>query len=154
MVQTIQTIRSFTPSDIPLITQIESHVHSHPWTEGMFRDCFINSSDHSYEGFIFEVNNSLCAYLIIQNILDECHILTIGVKKEEQNKGYATQLLQYLIKKQQDKHAQRILLEVRESNKPAIFLYLQLGFQQIAVRKNYYWTHTISENALIFEKLL
>jgi ribosomal-protein-alanine N-acetyltransferase len=117
----------------------------------MFKDCF----DAHYEGFILESDKIICAYLITQTILDECHILTIGVKKESQHQGYATQLLQFLIDQKQ-KTCHRILLEVRESNAPAIYLYKKLGFERIALRKNYYQdaVKNQQENALIFEKKL
>lgn len=146
-------IRSITPSDISILFQIESEIHSHPWTKGMFEDCFKSASqDLGYSGFILEnEQNKPCAYLVIQTILDECHILTIGVKKEYQNQGYASQLVQYLF----DTHSpRRFLLEVRESNQPAINLYQKLGFQCIAERKNYYFMpNNHRENALIFEKI-
>lgn len=166
MVQTMttnqkQTIRKILPSDIPSIASIESQVHAHPWTEGMFQDClnadFESNADSnsSYEGFILENNKISCAYLITQTILDECHILTIGVKKEYQHQGYATQLLQYLFEKKK-KACRRVLLEVRESNLVAICLYKKLEFQQIALRKNYYSDNLKNqhENALILEKKL
>ena len=159
MVQTKKTTtRKLFPSDIPTISSIESTIHSHPWTEGMFRDCFDENFNNNtnYEGFILEDNNKIiCAYLIIQTIFDECHILTIGVKKESQHQGYATQLLQFLFE-QKNTVCHRILLEVSESNQPAICLYKKLGFQQIALRKNYYQDviKNQCENALILEKRL
>ena len=156
MVQTIKkqhTIRKMLSADIPAIALIESHVHSHPWTEGIFKDCF----KENYESFVLknEEKQSIDGYLITQTILDECHILTIGVKKKSQHQGLATQLLQFFIDQKQES-CQRILLEVRESNQPAIHLYKNLGFECIALRKNYYQDTLKNqyENALIFEKNL
>ena len=42
------------------------------------------------------------------------------------------------------------LLEVRESNRPAIALYHSMGFVSVAVRRNYYSQPT--EDALVFRK--
>jgi ribosomal-protein-alanine N-acetyltransferase len=151
------SIRKMNLSDLSVIHEIESEVHAYPWTKGMFMDCLNNQS---YEGVVLELededknNNELCAYLITQSILDECHILTIGVKKTRQKQGQAMRLLSFLIECQKEKY-NRILLEVAESNIPAIHLYKKLGFQQIGVRKNYYQsTDGRPDNALIFEKLL
>lgn len=137
-------IRQITSADIPVIAGIESEVHAHPWTEGMFTDCLDS------RGFVLENNGIICAYIIIQIILDECHILTIGVKKIYQHQGYATQLLDNIINNY-SAICQRILLEVSALNHPAIQLYQKLEFQHIAVRKNYY---AASEDAFIFEKIL
>ncbi len=151
-------IRKIELSDIPSIYEIESEVHTYPWTQGMFVDC-LNNENESYEGFVIENkdknNNELCAYLMTQSFLDECHILTVGVKKNRQKKGLAIQLLLFFIERQKEKF-HRILLEVAETNTPAIYLYTKLGFQQIGLRKNYYQSPTkgSSDNALIFEKLL
>ena len=45
-----------------------------------------------------------------------------------------------------------LMLEVRQSNAPAIALYEQLGFVQVGLRKNYY--RNPKENALILRKEL
>lgn len=146
-------IRKMNLLDLSIICEIESEIHAYPWTKGMFRDCLNNGN---YEGFVLEDknNNELCAYLVTQTILDECHILTIGVKKTRQKQGLAVQLLLFLMEPQKETF-NRILLEVAESNIPAINLYKKLGFQQIGLRKNYYQSpNGCSDNALIFEKLL
>lgn len=134
-------------SDLSVIADIESNIHAHPWTEGMFSDAF----HAGYSGWILVENSAngtqICAYLIIQIILDECHILTIGVKKEKQRLGYAKQLLNFLLDNQRN-NSNKILLEVQESNIPAVKLYQQFDFKQIGIRKNYYQ----HESALVFER--
>lgn len=149
-------VRQMTFNDIPTIAQIELEVHSHPWTEGMFKDCFgaDNAFHLGYNGFVL-LTSKIIGYLIIQTILDECHILTIGVKKDGQHKGYATQLFNRWLNSEH--LCRRILLEVSESNQPAINLYQKLGFCCISQRKNYYVSSDkkgLSSNALIFEKKL
>lgn len=150
-------IRSFQCKDIAIIAHIEKQVHAHPWTEGMFLDAF----HAGYSGWVLEEKsihgNEISAYLIVQNILDECHILTIGVKKEKQRRGYARQLFNFLLdnivynkanSRDETQKISKILLEVQESNMPAIKLYQQFGFEQIGIRKHYYQ----DESAWIFEK--
>lgn len=147
-------IRKMNRSDLSAIWKIESEIQVYPWTKGMFRDCLKNEC---YEGFVVEDKNynKVCAYLVTQSILDECHILTIGVKKSRQKQGLALQLLTFLFE-QKAKDSARILLEVAESNIPAVHLYKKLGFHQIGLRKNYYQNTVTqcSDNALIFEREL
>lgn len=158
-------IRSINLTDIPTIFRIETQIHSHPWTEQMFMDCFKSESTNlGYSGFVLEVlseskkaTKTIAAYLIIQIILDECHILTIGVDKKYQKQGFGTQLINHLYSQQLISNPiRRILLEVNESNDPAIQCYKKQGFKCIAERKNYYAAsiNKQPENALILEKLL
>jgi ribosomal-protein-alanine N-acetyltransferase len=148
-------IRPMIKEDLPSIISIETHIQAYPWTEKMFLDCFNN---HEYEAFVLEYSNEISAYLITQSILDECHILTIGVAENFQNQGLASKLINFLIKhlEHQPKNCQRILLEVAESNLSAINLYKKFEFNQIGLRKNYYQNvaQERSDNALVFEKLL
>ena len=51
--------------------------------------------------------------------------------------------------------AERVLLEVREDNHAAIAFYQKHGFEQIAVRKNYYDNHDMTKtHALIMQRKL
>ncbi len=140
-------IRPIISSDISILADIDSAVQAYPWTEKMFMDCL----HEAYEGFVVLNDEQLCAYLITQTIFDECHILTLGVAKTAQKKGYATQLLQFLM---EYKKNYRFLLEVAESNHPAINLYKKFGFQSIGRRKNYYHhaLRNCGEDAVVLER--
>lgn len=153
------TIQKITLSDIPDIAKIEAEIQADPWTEGMFKDTL--NAGAGNEGFVIKKDNLICAYLLIQMIVDECHILTIGVKKEYQHQGLATKLLTYLEStylSSKPTTSHRLLLEVRESNKPAIKLYQKLNFQLLSFRKDYYKVFSNqsgdNENALIYEKYI
>ncbi len=69
---------------------------------------------------------------------DDAEIMTIGVDQRVQGKGIGTQLLATLRQISEELAANRMLLEVRVDNEPALTLYRKNGFEQIGVRKRYY----------------
>ena len=68
----------------------------------------------------------------------EGDVLTILVKREEQNKGHGRRLMSRLLSRSRQKGLEKVFLEVAEHHVVAQHLYQSLGFQQIGVRTNYY----------------
>lgn len=129
--------------DLPAVADIESHVHAHPWTLGMFQDCFKPASQGlGYQGYVLKdnKNNVIIAYLLIQNIPEQDHlltqILTTSVSQCHQRQGCASYLFQQLFS--ENITPRRFLLEVSEFNIAAIQLYKKQGFSAISVRNRYY----------------
>mgnify|MGYP000129389216 CR=1 FL=1 len=82
-------------------------------------------------------------------MVDELHILNVVVHPRFQRKGLAKQLLEDVCQLAREENAERICLEVRESNVPAIGLYNAFGFEQVGRRKQYY--KNPREDALLFD---
>lgn len=68
----------------------------------------------------------------------EAEIWNLAVDPAHRRKGIARAMLQEACRKLFEAGVRKLFLEVRESNLPALELYLSFGFQQIARRKNYY----------------
>lgn len=92
-------------------------------------------------------DNQIIGFAGIMVIEEDAELLNIAVSREFQKKGIGLLLLQSVIAKAREHAAERMLLEVRESNKNARNLYLKNGFCEIGVRKNYYKQPT--EHAVI-----
>lgn len=75
-------------------------------------------------------------------------IATLAVLPSHRRKGIASQLLEHC---EENIHLPLIRLCVRESNLPAIQLYLKYGYQQVDTWKKYYRG---GDNALVFEKIV
>ena len=69
---------------------------------------------------------------------DDAQIMTIGVAKEYQKQGIASNLLKTMIENAKSIGAKRMLLEVRVNNNPALKLYEKFGFTKMGLRKRYY----------------
>lgn len=69
---------------------------------------------------------------------DDAQIMTIGVAKEYQKQGIASNLLKTMIENAKSIGAKRMLLEVKVNNNPALKLYEKFGFTKMGLRKRYY----------------
>jgi len=77
--------------------------------------------------------------------------MDIAVAPEHRAKGVGRMLLEQAIAVAREKGAERLVLEVRQSNVPAIRLYEYFGFVEYFVRRGYYEG---KEDALLMEKAL
>ena len=84
------------------------------------------------------INNNIVGFGGIKVILDEADVMNIVTKKANRNSGIGNTILKNLIYIAQNKGVKKITLEVNENNLPAISLYKKFGFNQIAIRDNYY----------------
>ncbi|MBX3095036.1 MAG: ribosomal protein S18-alanine N-acetyltransferase [Cryobacterium sp.] len=68
----------------------------------------------------------------------EADVQTIAVSAEARRHGLGRTLMNSLIGEARERGARELFLEVRADNPAAQSLYLALGFEQLAVRPNYY----------------
>lgn len=127
-------IRPLAVGDLVMVLDIERQSYSHPWTEGVFRDCF--RSD--YRLWALELDGIVIGYAIVAYLVDEAHLLNLCVSPAWRQQGSAKQLLQQVLVQSREDGMERVLLEVRESNEPARRLYQREGFSAIGRRPEYY----------------
>ena len=137
--------RLMVEEDLDTIIAIEESVYPFPWTRGIFFDCL----NVGYLCWLLEVDGKIVAYAVMSVAVGEAHLLTIVVSKENQGKGYGKMMLNEMIQHAVLDNAGTMYLEVRISNKPAIQLYHQRGFNELGIRNNYYPAETGREDALI-----
>lgn len=91
----------------------------------------------------------VCGFIDFWITFDSATICQIAVKKEYQNQGIASMLLNesYMILKAND--VLFYTLEVREHNTSAVNLYLKHGFTKVTIKEQYY---TNGENAIYMMK--
>ncbi len=142
------TIDLMQRADLPEILAIEKASFASPWTVGMFAEELENKLAQclviriNYEG-----KSVVGAYIIFRLIADEAHLHNLAVKKEFQRNGLARNLMETMKDIALQVGINARTLEVRESNKEAISLYLKCGFVVKGTRPLYYTdTH---EDALI-----
>ena len=132
--------------DLDNIIAIEESVYPFPWTRGIFHDCL----NIGYLCWLLEIDGEIAAYAVMSVAVGEAHLLTIVVAKDEQGKGYGKKMLNEMIQRASYGNANTMYLEVRTTNKTAIQLYHQRGFNELGIRKNYYPSENGREDALIF----
>ena len=80
-------------------------------------------------------------------VLDEAHVVIIGLRESDRRKGIGELLLISAIEQAVENDSRVVTLEVRESNEAAIELYRKYGFQEVGLRRRYYSDN--GENAVI-----
>ncbi|MBG82583.1 MAG: ribosomal-protein-alanine N-acetyltransferase [SAR202 cluster bacterium] len=79
-------------------------------------------------------------------VLDETHVVMIALRDKDRRKGIGEQLIISALEHAVARGARIVTLEVRQSNEPAIELYLKYGFHKVGLRRRYY---DDGENAVI-----
>lgn len=97
--------------------------------------------------YVYEENESVIGFIQLEEHYEILDIINIAVDKDNHNKNIGTKLIEFSTK---DTKAEKIMLEVRESNISAIKLYEKNGFIEIIRRKKYYG----NEDAIIMERNL
>ena len=137
------------------LAQIESELFVHDaWSAAQINSLLAQPFNHIIYA-TDELNQRLVGYCFYSHIFEDSEILRIGTWRDYQQQGIASQLLTAMAQMCQAMGAERVLLEVREDNHAAIAFYQKHGFEQIAVRRNYYDNHdTTQTHALIMQRKL
>lgn len=119
--------------DLESITALEAGASNHGWTG----ENILSSLDSSHHCIGLMHEGEWIAHAVFSLAADEAELLILSVAKAWQGKGVATAFLSAIFPCLAH-YAREVFLEVRESNRAAITLYDQLGFNQLGVRPNYY----------------
>lgn len=137
-------IRRAAGKDVAQIAGIEKSAAS-PWSQAL-----IEAELYRPEGIqivachrIGDILGWCCARLI----RPEAELLKLTVAPEYTRRGIATDLLTRLFGLCFHHGCERIFLEVRRKNIPAVRLYTRMGFKKTALRKNYY--HAPADDGVI-----
>lgn len=77
-------------------------------------------------------------FIMMRVIVDEAEILTVGVRPSARRGGRGRQLVEQAIVESAARGAERMFLEVAESNAAARALYVSCGFEVVGQRRGYY----------------
>lgn len=120
---------------IPAVAAIEAEAFSMPWSAQAFADTL--TMDHVLF-YVALVDGEVAGYCGIYLAADEGEVTNVAVAPRYRRHKIAETLLHKTMAKAHGRGAQRIFLEVRSQNAPAIQLYQKAGFQKIGNRKKYY----------------
>lgn len=135
------------------IAEIEKEVFSDAWSHESIRDSIGYDYNHflavTMDGKVIrdvqaDQNIEIAGYILYSN-LDIIELQRIAVRESCRRRGFADRMME-IFTDIEDK----IILEVRSKNIPAISLYNKYGFKEISVRKNYY--NNPADDAIIMER--
>lgn len=139
-----------TAADLGAVAAVEQDIQAFPWTPGNFSD----SLAAGHECWLRREDGRVAAFAVTMPVVDETHLLDIGVARERQRRGLGAALLGFLCQRARAAGMARMLLEVRQSNGAAIAFYRRFDFAEIGRRRGYYPAHEGREDAIVMAKNL
>ena len=127
--------RRSVPADATGIARLEEEIFSDPWSYRDVQDLICTEGSMCFTAID---GGEVIAYVIGRLIAPEGEIYRVAVKPEKRQRGIGYRLLDYAVKTSKGHGLERLFLEVRSRNLPAVKLYTAYGFKQIGLRKNYY----------------
>lgn len=140
-------IRNVKKSDIDQIQKTEEESFPHPFSINQFLQLYVNCNEIF---FVAEKNKEILGYIVGIMGFRKITVASIAVKEEWRRKGVATKLIRYFTKKTKT-IVKTLELQVRISNKPAIFFYEGIGFTCKSILHGYY---PDKEDAILYCKAL
>ncbi len=123
------------PKDATDIALLEDEIFPDAWSYRDIQDTICTEGSMCFSAID---GDKVIAYVIGRLIPPEGEIYRIAVAPHKRQRGIGYRLLDYAVKTSKGKGLERLFLEVRSKNTPAINLYTAYGFTRIGVRKNYY----------------
>ncbi|MFB3902765.1 MAG: ribosomal protein S18-alanine N-acetyltransferase [Acidobacteriota bacterium] len=139
------SLRRMLYSDLPEVLAIEKVCFSDPWPEFAFLQALGSSSCYLR---VAKKDGRVAGYLIGYVTAPEIHIANVAVSPPFRRQGVAKRLLLDVLQNP-ELRCTRAVLDVRESNQPALKLYRGLGFRTIGRRPRYY-RHPV-EDAIVMD---
>lgn len=131
--------------DIGRICEVEAESFTTPWTSAAFYNELVNN--HFAHYMVMEVDGYIAGYGGMWLIMNEAHITNIAIALNYRGRKLGERLMRELQQTAAFMGADKMTLEVRESNEIAKHLYEKLGFTSSGVRKAYYTDN--NEDAII-----
>lgn len=132
--------------DISAIYKIEC-LASNLWKESYFSDEFNNTFSCTAVALCDE---KVVGFAVAWNVIEDIQLNNIGIHPDFRRQGIATGLIDFLVNEHNELTPERIIIEVKSSNKGGIAFYRSLGFIFTGKRQKYYG----NEDALLMEKNL
>jgi len=144
------TIQSATSDHLDGLVALEEVCFSEPWSRKSFEAELTGNQfsrilmiPHQEDGQKVQVKGYICLWVIFEEI----RFLNVAVHPEFRRQGIAKQLIGEALHLGREAGCFRGMLEVRESNSAARYLYESFHFQAQATRKSYYTNPT--EDAIL-----
>lgn len=130
------TVRRMEKIEVEKVVDLEKNCFLEPWNAEMILDAVENTD---YEFYVCTTENEdIVGYFSMLNGLFDTELLRIAVNERCRGNGYASKMMERLLEVSKERGAEKVLLEVRESNNKARSLYEKYGFKVCGKRPKYY----------------
>ena len=122
------------PEDIESLVAIDRS-SPQPWTASAFENELRNAPPTL---FALRHGGGVIGFVVTRIHAKEMDIVNLGVAEEHRRLGFGRTVLRLLLERARREGVERVFLEVRESNRKAVGLYLGFGFEETQRRKTFY----------------
>lgn len=132
------TVRPATAEDVEAVAQLE--LESFPgdaWTADYLRIA-ADGGLPTVLLLVAEADGEIVGHAIVSIVYEIAELQRIAVGPTYRRRGHARALLAHVVATATGEGAERLLLEVRETNEPALAFYASAGFVEIDRRPRYY----------------
>ena len=138
--------RPMTQVDLVQVSALERASYAFPWSDQIFSDCL----RVGYHCVVVDTQDGVAGYAVLSMGAGEAHVLNLCVEQALRRRGIGRALLLDLLRYARDRGIRDAFLEVRRSNKGAIQLYHEVGFECVGQRRGYYQSHEGREDAMVY----
>jgi len=132
--------------DLPQVAALERASYAFPWNDQIFSDCL----RVGYHCVVVDAPAGIAGYGVLSMGAGEAHVLNLCIEQALRRHGIGRELLLALLRHARDRGIRDAFLEVRRSNRAAIALYHEIGFECVGQRRGYYQAHEGREDALVY----
>ena len=129
-------IRAATPDDVDTIAAMEREVFEADAWSGSLVDLELVAPGRVV--VVAEHEGAVVGYASAAVIADVADLTRIAVRWADRREGVGTALLAALLDSAAERGAERMMLEVADTNGPALAFYVVSGFVEVARRRDYY----------------
>ena len=138
--------RPMAAADLPRVAELEREAYVFPWNDQIFADCL----RVGYHCVVVDTGAGVAGYAVLSMGAGEAHVLNLCIGESLRRRGIGRRLLLSLLAHARDRGIRDAFLEVRRSNRAAIALYHDLGFECVGQRRGYYQAQEGREDALVY----
>lgn len=139
-------LRPMAQADLARVAALERQSYVFPWNDQIFADCL----RVGYHCVVVDTAAGVAGYGVLSMGAGEAHVLNICVAEEWRRRGVGRSLLLALLAHARDRGVRDAFLEVRRTNRGAIALYHDVGFECVGTRRGYYQAQDGREDALVY----
>jgi ribosomal-protein-alanine N-acetyltransferase len=130
-----EMIRPMERRDVARVHEIECACFRSPWSKLALLGELRNDVALY---LVMEVNGAICGYGGMWVLFEEAHVTNVAIMPEYRGQGRGRRLMRAMMRHAIKRGAEKMTLEVRESNEIAQRLYASLDFEQNGFRPRYY----------------
>ena len=110
-----------------------------PWTDGEFEQLLSQDTVFGFAGLETGKGSAgPVGFVLVRLAAGEAEILTLAVARSHRREGLGWQLMDAALRELHAQRADKLFLEVDETNASAIALYRRFGFREVGKRPRYY----------------